>query len=950
MVTQELKITKTLVIALLIVFGIGILPCLSGEATALSSKGSNLIDPKVNSLGKNELMGPRILPSTTTHYLPNGAITNPTAEEPTPPLKKEVSLLSQLNEIFPIGSGEAGTGWETHAMIDDGLHNYKVSTPLKENPVGGTLFSPAVGDFDGDGVDETFLARGCFHDANWIWHTQDAVFVDPQERAKDRLIGWAFPYPGGIPNLYEMKIAAGDFDGDSISELLLVKTLNPTNFADYKNSFIQVAIWDFTRRPTVYQGKSTWILDFEEVATQTFADEKYDYIQTFVAVGDFDGDYIDEFAITTMLNTHHTHLTKLATNEFWHPTIQVILDTHRGWICNYDGAKLTIKKQWDSTEIGIGPKGDQAGYQAPIAAGDFDGDLRDELAVFSLYEFILRDPGLITSTRLMKQSLYLIEDEGQLYRSKVLWQNPEEQPEVVKKVYRDLGRMQGVGAGDLNGDRRDEILLYLSSYVSKDLTQDTIEVWRYQPQKAEYGYLGMVIDGVGTPTFFTSSKGGYIHHPVIADVNFDNKAEIITSDPWVVNIILLKEGPYIAAESWPYTEVESPYRPWHVAIGDFDGDGVTLQYTGEHWESSAPPGIVAALAAPPTFADPQIGQNRGASTSAFSSSTEKSVTRGEAFGASVGATISFSVELEFFFSYEAGITLSKEMTLSKSTTNIETQTRSFSSGYDMNTVIFHLTDYHSFKYTIQAFPGNASMVGQNVTIDLPTGTHLTQWNIVEYNRHYASSPKIGAETFTHTIGEPWTYPNQTIMNKIAPTRWQMANTFLVDNTNSWSGGSLSIAEAETQGGSTVRGIEMYAGVAVAGVGFQGSVGFTEEQAYSVSVGKETEFSCQIGGIPDYGLHQRYAFTFAPVVYFIEHPAGITYPVLNYVVEGANSLPLEGDLIPATSFIPEMTPSASTPPETTTDTTPSGPIPGFEAFPVFLAIPFLLWWRRRRQHK
>jgi len=943
-----LKSAKAFIIATLIIFGIGILPGLAEGAPSMTAREL--------SLGNRELREPRILPSTTTHYLPNGASMTRTVEDSTPPLKKAVSNLSPLNEIYPIGVGT------TKSIIDDGLHTYKVSDLFGGEPIKGTLFDPAVGDFNGDGDEEVCFLQGQLPQDD-IWSMTAVLFVDPTPKPGDQA---AFPFHPvtGYGNLFWFNIEAGDFDGDSIDELLLVQTLNPKNYDDYTNSFIKVYLWDFDGKLSPFR-----IPNIEQVAEKTFADEKFDHIQTFVAVGDFDGDFIDEFAITTDMIKIRTegHMVKHAKNEFWTRSAFELtrLDTHQGWICEYAKPQnqINILHAWNSTELGIGPDGNSAGYQAPISAGDFDGDGADELACFSLFELLMFNGNTFRWDRYMKQSLYLIQDAGQLYRPVILEEDPaaDSEPPLLKveQLYRDLGMMPGVDAGDIDGDGRDEILCYLIDIQNtSERVTSYIDVWNYNPQKDRY--LGDSMPPTEFITAFDSRHGGYVFHPVIADVDFDQRAEVIrcsllpvlheTSLKWPTFIMSWK-----ADKTWQEESALVPYQVYHHAIGDFDGDGVTLQYTGEHWKSSAPPGIVAALAAPPTYGDPQIAQNREASTSGFSSSTEKSVTNGEAFGAAVGATLSFSVEVEFIFSYEAGITLSKEMTLSHSTMYMETQTRSFSSGYDMNTVIFHLTDYHSYKYTILAFPGNAAMVGQNLTIDLPTGTQLTQWNIVEYNRHYASSPPIGAETFTHTIGEPWTYPNQTTMNTLAPTRWQMANNFLVDNTNSWSGGALSIAHAETQGGSTVRGVEMYVGVAVAGVGFQGSVGFTEEQAYSVSVGNETAFSCQIGGIPDYGLHQQYAFTFAPVVYFVEHPAGITYPVLNYVVEGANSLPLEGELIPATSFIPETTSPTATPPETaetpetTTDSTPSGPIPGFEALPVFLAIIFVLWWRKRPKH-
>ncbi len=156
---------------------------------------------------------------------------------------------------------------------------------------------PAVGDFDGDGIDDLAV----YHDVGGMW------YIFQSSNGTVRTV--PFGYMGTVP-------AVGDFDGDGIDDL-----------AVYDDDF---GMWYIYRSEDGFQNVS------------------YGYEGTVPAVGDFDGDNISDLAVYCSSN------------------------------CRGD-PDFT----WYIFQSSKGPRNEKFGYLGTVpAVGDFDGDGIDDLAVY----------------------------------------------------------------------------------------------------------------------------------------------------------------------------------------------------------------------------------------------------------------------------------------------------------------------------------------------------------------------------------------------------------------------------------------------------------------------------------------------------------------------------------------------------------------------------------------
>ena len=88
-------------------------------------------------------------------------------------------------------------------------------------------------------------------------------------------------------------------------------------------------------------------------------------------------------------------------------------------------------------------------------------------------------------------------------------------------------------------------------------------------------------------------------------------------------------------------------------------------------------------------------------------------------------------------------------------------------------IVYMLTNYTSYKYTIIECEVSPELIGLNMTLDIPEPPMLYKTETSYYNAHFY--PKIGKETFNHTIGQPWTYPNSTETIMQVPNQWRTVN-------------------------------------------------------------------------------------------------------------------------------------------------------------------------------
>lgn len=394
----------------------------------------------------------------------------------------------------------------------------------------------------------------------------------------------------------------------------------------------------------------------------------------------------------------------------------------------------------------------------------------------------------------------------------------------------------------------------------------------YLPETDDYGVLDVL-------------TGDYIDWTLaMGDVDCDGVAEVISAGRTYLTVFDYNK----TSSHFNSTVVNSTVGAGHIACGDVDGDGMRLKYTGDSWTNTAPPGIIATMAAPPLYEG--IQQNHVSSYTAFGTETSTGIGVSSELGTSASSTFSFeyTVDLDFIelFRFSYSRTMGKEFARTSTVTKTLIKTTSFATGSTDDAIIYHSTDYTSYKYQIIYHPFNPTIVGHNMTIDIPDAPSIIPWTIDNFNSYYGLT--VGAETFQHNPGEPWTYLSKNESTSIAPVQWSSGEQIVGQG----SGFTTVTIEVETIVGSemeTTISSDYGIGASICGAGYDRYSGIFETHAYQIFTGESTIYEGCVGYIQDNTTWAEYSYLYNMPVYYIENPNGQNYQVINYYVEGATPL-------------------------------------------------------------
>ena len=332
----------------------------------------------------------------------------------------------------------------------------------------------------------------------------------------------------------------------------------------------------------------------------------------------------------------------------------------------------------------------------------------------------------------------------------------------------------------------------------------------------------------------------------------------------------------------PDRNEQSPCNPVLVAA-NVDLDSPVLHYSeAEYQLVYSEPIVLAALAAPPTGAD--IGQNVGASFTAFGNTNTTVQERERSVTFSAGVSVGMDVNVLGAFGLQMKATMTAAATASLGTAYELAKTIVFTTAPTEDTVVFTCVPIDRYTYTVVSHPDPAA-IGSKVVVDLPRSPITLQAERGFYNRSVQPGDlQIGANVFTHTVGDPRSYPTTSEKN----ARLLAGGLQIGPQSVGQGGGStevtLSVGREIASGGALAMSysveLEATAGGVLAGV----SVGVEQSDTWRIASGQSTTYTGVVGAIDAANFAaNRYLFG---LFTYVHHDAvtGQKFQVLNYWVE------------------------------------------------------------------
>ncbi|MHA2224751.1 MAG: hypothetical protein ACXAC8_06080 [Candidatus Hodarchaeales archaeon] len=804
------------------------------------------------------------------------------------PLSGEESLVLKLEELAIIKPDSSG--W----ILDDYLHNLSLLKDISTSPdIGWGIQSIATGQFDND-TNEEYVAAGWYN--HW---TGRVIIYDDSMHQYTEISRYDFTAPHCMGDcsleIHESAVVAGNFDGNGTDEIAIVFTEydwddiyyldpDPDNF----DSVIEFYIYDPAEsnisKRIRFHDYFLPVDDAAEIADGGVSDH---IAVPKLKVGELDSDGRDEIILTTTgpfvyrgyVYEYDIQNKNYSESYSWRSDLSTIPYSPTNYIHD--------RNAWINHPGGLYSNKFVNHADNSITLGDIDGDRRDEII------YLVRK-----NSNSFESSIFIMDDKINNFRDLKL---------IDVKSISGKSLIGGVlDSGDVDGDGFDEIVVFclypddtfglifddIRSNYAINKTWEASELANLVGKELRLADID--VDGMDEIIFSTGDNiPTYIE--MRAEIQpgwiFPLNVPVITNVGSGTNVLDDAKGNFTIL----YSDLT---KKGFITTGDFDADGIKLKYTGERWTTDTPPKVIMVIAAPPTYRG--ISHNYAGSYTAFGAETSREVTEGNSLTFSEGTHWSLGAEIDIsvfeVFSFEAYFSFSKSITQELSRTNTKTRTETVMRGYSVGSsddaVIYQITTFDNFKYEIVSHPTNPELVGGFMTIDVPQES--VPWKVSKsyFNIKFSSiAPTIGSETFMHQPGKPWTYPNISQIESVAPIRWtasQMQTVgqgdaaqptmIAVENMTGSQMGRSYTTETSFDYGGTI-------GFVTASGGWHSAK--TDSLFTEVTVGEKMLYEGAVGDIQNNETWENLKFLFGLFVYNLKRTDGYTYQVINYYVENAS---------------------------------------------------------------
>ena len=562
-----------------------------------------------------------------------------------------------------------------------------------------------------------------------------------------------------------------------------------------------------------------------------------------------------------------------------------------------------------------------------LAAGDLDGDEKDELVVtvtpieheyagysFDCYSWVLifnkENDGAGNAVWKLKTSKVfneagaasVIGDFDNNYKNELVLVGDLE---IVRMEYSD-GQLTTIGTTSIG-------LLSSQGVAIKD--NDVYPIYSVPS-------VGAVrLDGTGTsPYLFTSGKlwryvnGGFIE-------TFDGE----TSTSYILDNLIRRQpiignfdgntggreqlfvavrgtkgnGDYIygiecfsAGEDYSYTESDADALGRMVlAAPDADtDDGMVMRYTGKEYVFSDPE-VMAVLMASPYFED-LLDDYENAGTTGFGTSSGTGSSFSNTVTNTVGAYVTYSADLEVFgikvYSYEFEAAYNYEWSKTNEVSHTYTTSINYEAGSGSNQVVMVATPVTVYHYDVLGLKGQP-IATSNVSV--PEAPCYTVMSVEDYNAsaELLGNPVIDNRSVVGVVpGQPQTYPSSKWqINSVGGVTVPFDTPVLAAQGNAVISQEVSWEDSQTLTKSYSHNVDVKAGAGAVAVMIGATYGYSNERAssefHTSSVSRSGSVANVPAGNPDYSFKWQFATWDIRV-------GGYKVPVMGYIVTSVSQPP------------------------------------------------------------